>query len=135
QNGYVLHGVAGDEHGLLPDELDRAFLETGARVLFATPTLQTPTGTVMSAERRQAVAAIIRRHDAHLIEDDVYAFLFESPPLPMAMLIPERTFYVTSFAKCLAPGLRIGAMVVPDGFRDRCISGVRVTGWMASPLM
>jgi DNA-binding transcriptional MocR family regulator len=135
QHGYVLHGVDGDEHGLLPDRLDRAFRETGARVLFATPTLQTPTGTVMPSERRQAVAAIIRRHEAYLVEDDVYAFLFESPLQPIAMLIPERTFYVTSFAKCLAPGLRIGAMIVPESFRDRCINGVRATGWMASPLM
>ena len=135
QSRYVLHGVDGDEHGLLPDQLDRAFRETGARALFATPTLQTPIGTVMPAERRQAIAAIVRRHDAYLIEDDVYAFLLETPPQPIAMAIPERTFYVTSFAKCLAPGLRIGAMVVPDSFRDRGINGVRATGWMASPLM
>jgi len=135
QNGYVLHGVDGDRHGLLPDALDRAFRETGARALFATPTLQTPTGTVMPAERRQAIAEVIRRHDAFLLEDDVYAFLFESVPQPITMAIPERAFYVTSFAKCLAPGLRIGAMIVPERFRDRSINGVRATGWMASPLM
>jgi DNA-binding transcriptional MocR family regulator len=135
QNGYRLHGVNGDNDGLLPDALDRAFAETGAKVLFATPSLQTPTGTVMTAERRAAIAEIIRKHDAYLIEDDVYAFLFAAPLRPVATLIPERTFYVTSFAKCLAPGLRIGAMVVPEPFRDRCINAVRATGWMASPVM
>lgn len=135
QNGYVLRGVDGDEHGLIPDELERAFRETGARSLFAMPTLQTPTGTVMPPGRREAIAAIVRRHDAYLLEDDVYAFLFEMPPRPLSMLVPERAFYVTSFAKCLAPGLRIGAMIVPERFRDRCINGVRATGWMASPLM
>jgi DNA-binding transcriptional MocR family regulator len=50
-------------------------------------------------------------------------------------LIPDRSFYVTSFAKCLAPGLRIGAMIVPEQFRDRSINAVRATGWMASPIM
>ena len=135
QNGYRLHGVDGDADGLLPDALDRAFSETGACVLFATPSLQTPTGTVMGPERRRQIAEIIAKHDAYLLEDDVYAFLFAAPPTPVSALIPERSFYVTSFAKCLAPGLRIGAMIVPEQFRDRSINAVRATGWMAQPIM
>jgi DNA-binding transcriptional MocR family regulator len=135
QNGYRLHGVDGDADGLLPDALDRAFSDTGARVLFATPSLQTPTGTVMTPARRQQIADIVARHDAYLLEDDVYAFLFTTPPTPVSALIPDRSFYVTSFAKCLAPGLRIGAMIVPEQFRDRSINAVRATGWMASPIM
>ncbi len=135
QNGFRLHGVDGDAQGLAPEALDRAFAETGARVLFATPSLQTPTGTVMTSERRRQVADIIQKHDAYLLEDDVYAFLFASPPPPIATLIPDRSFYITSFAKCLAPGLRIGAMTVPEQFRDRSINAVRATGWMASPIM
>jgi DNA-binding transcriptional MocR family regulator len=135
QNGYRLHGVDGDPEGLLPDALDRAFSETGARVLFATPSLQTPMGTVMTADRRRQIADVIAKHDAYLLEDDVYAFLFAAPPTPVSALIPDRGFYVTSFAKCLAPGLRIGAMIAPEQFRDRCINAVRATGWMASPIM
>ena len=135
QNGYRLHGVDGDSQGLLPDALDRAFVETGARVLFATPSLQTPTGTVMSPQRRSEIAAVIRRHSAHLLEDDAYAFLFAQPPAPIAAIIPDRSFYITSFAKCLAPGLRIAAMVAPEPFRDRAINAIRATGWMASPIM
>ncbi len=92
------------KHGLLPDALDHAFSETGARALFATPTLQTPTGTVMPNERRQEIANIIRKHNGFLLEDDAYAFLFTSPPKPISSMVPERSFYVTSFAKCLAPG-------------------------------
>ena len=135
QNGYRLHGVDGDAQGLLPDALDRAFAETGARVLFATPSLQTPTGTVMTPERRRQIADIVRKHNGYFLEDDAYAFLFAAPPIPISTLIPDRSFYVTSFAKCLAPGLRIAAMIVPEPFRDRCINAVRATGWMASPIM
>jgi len=135
QHGYRLHGVAGDAHGVLPDALDRAFHETASRVLFLTPTLQTPTGTVMSLDRRREIAEVLRTHDAYVVEDDVYAFLCPIPPVPFLALVPERCFYVTSFAKCLAPGLRIGGMVAPEMFRDRCINAVRATGWMASPIM
>src|SRR5215475_496228 len=135
QNGYRLHGVDGDDEGLLPDALDRAFAETGARAVFAMPSLQTPMGTVMTPARRREIADVVVKHDAFFIEDDVYAFLFASPPQPISALIPDRSFYVTSFAKCLAPGLRIGAMIAPEQFRDRCINAVRATGWMASPIM
>jgi DNA-binding transcriptional MocR family regulator len=135
QNGYRLHGVDGDAHGLLPDALDRAFAETGARVLFATPSLQTPTGTVMTPERRRQIADVVQKHNGYFLEDDAYAFLFTAPPIPISTLIPDRSFYVTSFAKCLAPGLRIAAMIVPEPFRDRSINAVRATGWMASPIM
>ncbi len=135
QNGYRLHGVDGDEQGLLPDSLAAAFAETGARVLFATPSLQTPMGTVMGIERRRKIAEVIEQHQGYLLEDDAYAFLFAMPPIPISTLIPHRSFYITSFAKCLAPGLRIGAMVTPEQFRDRAINAVRATGWMASPIM
>jgi DNA-binding transcriptional MocR family regulator len=135
QNGYRLHGVATDSEGLVPESLDRAFVETGARVLYCMPTLQTPTGAVMSIPRRQAIAEIIRKHDAYLLEDDAYAYLLTPPLAPVSGLIPERSFYILSFAKCLAPGLRIAAMIAPDSFRDRSINGVRATGWMAVPLM
>ena len=135
QNGYRLHGVDGDEQGLLPDALSAAFAETGARVLFATPSLQTPMGTVMSEKRRHMIAEVIERHQGYLLEDDAYAFLFATPPTPISVLIPDRSFYITSFAKCLAPGLRIATMVAPEQFRDRTINAIRATGWMASPIM
>lgn len=135
QCNYRLHAVATDVHGLIPEALDRAFSETRARALYCMPTLQTPTGSIMPVERRQAIAEIIRKHNAYLVEDDAYAYLLTPPLPPISVLIPERSFYVLSFAKCLAPGLRIAAMIAPDKFRDRSINALRATGWMAVPLM
>ncbi len=135
QSGYRLHGVAMDSEGLQPEALDRAFRETGARVLYCMPTFQTPTGALMPQERRLAIADILRQHDAYLLEDDAYNFLLPTPMRPLSALVPERAFYAVSLAKCLAPGLRIGAMIAPDSFRDRCINALRATGWMAVPTM
>jgi DNA-binding transcriptional MocR family regulator len=132
---YRLNGVVMDEQGLIPDQLDRAFGETGARVLYCMPTLQTPTASTMTPNRRAEILEIIRNHNAYLIEDDAYGFLCDPPVPPLSRSLPERSFYVVSFAKCLAPGLRIGAMVVPPAFRDRCINALRSTGWMATPVM
>jgi DNA-binding transcriptional MocR family regulator len=135
QSGYRLHGVATDASGLIPETLDRAFTETKARALYCMPTLQTPTGSVMPQDRRRAIAEIVRKHDAYLLEDDAYGYLLAPPLPPVAQLIPERSFYIVSFAKCLAPGLRIAAMVAPEAFRDRSINALRATGWMAVPVM
>jgi DNA-binding transcriptional MocR family regulator len=135
QCGYRLHGVTTDAQGLVPEALDRAFTETHARVVYAMPTLQTPTGAIMPVERRQAIAEVVRKHEAYLVEDDAYGYLLTPPLAPISSLIPERSFFVLSFAKCLAPGLRIAAMIAPDSFRDRSINAMRATGWMAVPLM
>ena len=135
QHKYRLHGVETDEYGLVPEALDRAFTETKARMVFCMPTLQTPLGSVMPEERRDAIAEIVRKHNAFLVEDDAYAFLFNTPPRPVSLRIPERSFYVVSFAKCLAPGLRVAAMIAPDSYRDRCNNAIRATGWMATPVM
>jgi DNA-binding transcriptional MocR family regulator len=135
QSGYRLHGVATDAAGLIPETLDRAFTETKARALYCMPTLQTPTGSVMPQDRRRAIAEIVRKHNAYLLEDDAYGYLLSPPLPPVSRLIPERSFYIVSFAKCLAPGLRIAAMVAPEAFRDRSINALRATGWMAVPVM
>ena len=127
-SGYRLHGVTTDAQGLVPEHLDRAFTETKARVLYCMPTLQTPMGSVMPARRRQAIAEIVRKHDAYLLEDDAYGYLLSPPLAPISKLIPERSFYIVSFAKCLAPGLRIAAMIAPEAFRDRSINALRATG-------
>ncbi|WP_425419254.1 PLP-dependent aminotransferase family protein [Oricola indica] len=132
---YVLHGVAMDNHGLVPDALDAALRETGSKVLCCTPTIQTATGSIMPTERRREIAEIIRRHDAWIIEDDVYSFLCPDPPPTLSSFLPERSFYVISFAKCLMPGLRIGALHAPAAFRDRIVNAIRSTGWMANAIM
>jgi DNA-binding transcriptional MocR family regulator len=133
-NGYRLHGVGLDEEGLLPDALDRAFSETGSRILYSMPTFQTPTNAIMSAERRSAIGAVLRRHKAYLVEDDVYSFLSPDPIRPLSAEIPDQAFYITSFAKSVAPGLRVGAAIVPIAYREKISSALRATSWMAAPI-
>jgi DNA-binding transcriptional MocR family regulator len=133
-NGYRLHGVGMDEEGIVPSALERAFAETGSRVLYAMPTFQTPTNAMMSAERRSAIGTILRKNNAYLVEDDVYGFLSPEPIRPLSAEIPDQAFYVTSFAKCVAPGLRVGAAIVPIAFRDMVTSALRATSWMAAPI-
>jgi DNA-binding transcriptional MocR family regulator len=133
-NRYRLYGVEMDAGGLLPEALDRAFSTTRARVLYTMPTFQTPTNAILSPERREAIATVLRRHNAYLIEDDVYGFLHPGPLKPLSMEVPEQAFYITSFAKSVAPGLRVGAAVIPIAYRDGIANALRATSWMAAPI-
>jgi DNA-binding transcriptional MocR family regulator len=112
--GYRTVGLTMDEQGLLPEALDRAAAE-GARVLYTLPTLQNPTGRIMGDRRRAEIAAIARKHDLTIIEDDIYsAFATGNAPPPLTSYAPERCFYINGVSKALAPGLRVGFLLVPD---------------------
>ena len=132
---YRLAGVALDEEGAIPDSLDRVLSETGAKIVYLTPTFQTATGAAMGESRRRQVAKLLRKHGAYLIEDDVYAFLATKPHTPITRHAPERSFYVTSYAKIVAPALRMGSVVVPEKFHARAITALRAGSWMTSPLL
>jgi DNA-binding transcriptional MocR family regulator len=116
-----LYGVEMDGDGLKPDALARAARDCGARLLYTVPTLQNPTARTMSAERRNDIAKVARKHDLWIIEDDIYAYYARSLRVPpIAALAPERTIYVSSLSKIVAPGLRAGFLVAPtDEIFDR----------------
>ncbi len=130
-----LHGLPMDEHGLRPDDLDAACRTTGAKVLYCIPTLQNPTTAVMPEARRREIARICARHEVSIIEDDVYGFLPEAAPAPLTSFAPERSIYVTSLSKCLAPGLRIGYLRAQEALLERLNTGLRASTLMAPPLM
>ncbi|WP_317451945.1 PLP-dependent aminotransferase family protein [Microbacterium sp. NIBRBAC000506063] len=62
QAGVVLVPVATDSHGPDPDDLARAFTETGARAFYAQPTFANPTGIRWSAEHGRAILDVVRDH-------------------------------------------------------------------------
>ncbi|WP_025884673.1 aminotransferase-like domain-containing protein [Asaia prunellae] len=126
QFGYVLLGVDHDEQGMIPEALDELCARHCPRVLYCTPTLQNPTTATWSVSRREAILAIARRHQIHIVEDDPYSLLLKSPPPTLAMLDPTRVIYVATLSKVLSPGLRTAYIVLPGAEMTRRItSGVR----------
>ena len=133
--GLKLRTVDMDDEGLIPSALDKACTERPVKAVYLTPTLQTPTTATMKEERRRAIADLARRHDLILIEDDVYGPLIPEAVLPLTELAPERTIYVGSCSKCMAPGLRVAFLRAPATVVQALRQAVSLSCWMPPPLM
>lgn len=133
--GLRLIGLDMDSEGLVPDALEAACRKGEAKALYCMPTLHSPTGITMPAIRRREIARIADRHGLIVIEDDVFGFLPEERPQPLACWIPDRAIYVTSASKCMAPGLRIGMLRAPASLVEAVRSVIRMSCWMPAPIM
>ncbi len=129
-----LHGLPVDADGLRPDALEEACRRGGARAVYLIPTLHNPTTAVMPESRRREIAAVARAHDLAVVEDDVHGLLPVERPLPIAALAPERTYYLTSTSKTLAPGLRVAYVLSPPAMVARLAASLRATTWAVAPL-
>lgn len=111
QPEYV--SVDGDAHGLLPSSV--AAKGQGARLLYALPNFQNPTGLTLSVERRYELVDTCARLGLPLIEDNPYGDLcYSGEPLPkMLTMNPDGVIYMGSFSKILTPGIRLGYVVGP----------------------
>jgi len=128
-------GVEMDDQGLLPDALDRAAQTFSSRMVFCSPTLHNPTGSIMSMERREAIAAVVRRRNLLLMEDTVHASALPHPPPALCTLLPEQSFLISSFSKVMAPGLRVGYLEASPPWLDKVAASIRADCWMVAPLM
>ncbi len=133
--GLRIVPVASEDGVLSPDALEATCGRVAATALYCLPTLHTPTTATMDVDRRTAIAATARRHDLVVIEDDVFGTLPPDRPPPLACLAPERTLYVTSVSKSLAPGLRVGYVHGPPDRMRAVRSAVTLSSWMPPPLM
>lgn len=108
-----------DAQGLVPEDFERICQQQHPAVVFLMPTLQNPTLAIMDRSRRQAIAAIARRYNVFLIEDDIYGVLTDDTQPMLAALAPERTFVVAGLSKSVAPGVRGGWVSCPPHFAAR----------------
>jgi DNA-binding transcriptional MocR family regulator len=111
-------GIEMDDEGLDLRGVEDA-LASGPKpaFLYTIPTFQNPSGRTLSLERRLALVELAERHDLLIVEDDPYGLVrFEGEPLPALLerAPPGRVVYSSSFSKTVAPGLRVGYLVLPE---------------------
>ncbi|MFR0949451.1 MAG: PLP-dependent aminotransferase family protein [Ruminococcus callidus] len=112
-NGASVIDVPMDQNGLQLAALQ----QSGASVAHVTPSHQFPTGMIMPVRRRaELLAWASAQTDRYLIEDDYDSELrFLGKPLPSLYSMDNsgHVIYMNTFARTLAPSLRIGYVVPP----------------------
>ncbi|MEF2229335.1 MAG: PLP-dependent aminotransferase family protein [Pseudodesulfovibrio sp.] len=126
--------VTMDAHGMLPDRLDALCRSHAIHGLYLMPTVHNPTALCMPTQRREALAALARKHDLLIIEDDAYALTRPDRPLPLAAHAPERTLFIAGLTKTLAPGLRIGYLAAPPHMSQSLARAVTASIRMTPPI-
>jgi GntR family transcriptional regulator / MocR family aminotransferase len=130
--GWHVHRLIAEQAGLqtIPVPVDEqglcvaALADTGASAVLVTPAHQFPTGTVLSRERRAALIEWAEEGDRLIVEDDFDAeYRYDRVAVgALQGLAPERVLYIGSASKRLAPGMRLGWMLLPSWLAWQLVS-------------
>jgi GntR family transcriptional regulator / MocR family aminotransferase len=108
------------------------------RVIYVTPSCQSPLGVTMRLEERLQLTEIAKRHGAWIIEDDFdgeYRFAGRPVPALQGITPDSRTIYVGTFSKTVFPALRIGFTILPENMVANLSQAIFVSGQYPSTLL
>jgi 2-aminoadipate transaminase len=117
--GVIAVGIPLDGEGMRMDALAGALDDLKRRgmrpkYIYTIPTVQNPTGTIMSEARRLDMLRLARQYGVPIFEDDCYADLIwdgARPPAIHALSEDRNVIHIGSFSKSIAPALRVGYIV------------------------
>jgi 2-aminoadipate transaminase len=119
RRGVNAVGVPLDGEGMRMDALATALDDLKRRgirpkYIYTVPTVQNPTGTILSEARRHDMLRLAELHGVPIFEDDCYSDLIwdgQRPPALHALSRHGGVIHIGSFSKSIAPALRVGYIV------------------------
>jgi 2-aminoadipate transaminase len=123
-------GIPLDRDGLRMDALAAALADCTARgvrpkMIYTIPTVQNPTGTILSEARRGELLRLAEQFGVPVFEDDCYADLIWDGRRPHALYAMSKSgnvIHCGSFSKSIAPALRVGFLVAPWSIMSRMLA-------------
>ncbi|MBN7772246.1 PLP-dependent aminotransferase family protein [Clostridium aminobutyricum] len=117
-HGFQVSPIELEEDGLDIGKLNH----TSSKLIYATPSHQFPTGTVMPINKRLKLIEWAGKNDAYIIEDDYDSELrYNSRPIPSMSSLDNkgRVIYMNTFSKSFAPALRMSFIVLPYSLLEK----------------
>ena len=113
-----------DRLGMMPGQLPE-----GARLIYAVPSHQFPTGAVLPIGRRLKLLEHASHTGSLIVEDDYDSeFRYQGEPIQsLRHLDPERVVYLGTFSKILSPALRMGYLIAPPHLAARLEEAMEMT--------
>lgn len=110
--GVKLVPVRSGDEGMEPADLERLCCSEKIHGVYLISACHNPTTATLPEDRRREIAAVLRAHDALLIEDGTNQLMQRGVP-SVSSFAPERSLYIATMSKVIAPGLRAACVAVP----------------------
>ncbi|NTV75991.1 MAG: PLP-dependent aminotransferase family protein [Holophaga sp.] len=112
-----LRPVPVDAQGLVPEALEALLAKERVHLLLLTPRHHFPTTATLPAERKAAILELAARYRVAIIEDDYdgeYHYEALRPEILLTMDKTGQVIHIGSLSRMLAPGLKLGFIVLPS---------------------
>ncbi|MFD0078022.1 aminotransferase class I/II-fold pyridoxal phosphate-dependent enzyme [Streptomyces sp. NPDC127166] len=127
--------VAVDDEGPLPEAVERAIRQDGARAVIVTDRAQNPTGACVTASRAGELRRVLGAHPGVLLVEDDHGHGIVAQPLHPLAGVTDHWVLVRSVAKAYGPDLRIAAFTGDAETVDRVLGRQRLgPGWVSKLL-
>lgn len=118
--GVRLYGVEMDLEGMRIDKLEQLILTKKIKMIIVNPTFQNPTGSTMSAKRRQELILLSQKYQLPIIEDGVFSELNFGPiPPSLKEMAPHQVIHLGSLSKIFGSSIKIGWIVADKDLIQR----------------
>ena len=128
-----LEGIIMDEHGMVPELLDKACQTKKIRGVYLTGNVQNPSARRIPHERCKDLCDVIARHNLILIEDASFS-MGMSQNNALSASLPASSVYFASISSAIYAGLRVGFVHAPITFYSRISQAIMANIWTVAPL-
>lgn len=132
--GIQLIPIKQQEDEMDMDSLISACKNDGIKGIYVIPAHHNPTTKTMSLQKRKNIAETAKEYDLIVIEDGTYHLMAEAIA-PITSFVPERSIYIASLSKSIAPGLRLAYITSSALYRPTISDALYTLNVSVSPLM